>query len=319
MKDLQTLDTQTPIVAAPSVREMKEVEAAVILAKKFPRDTLSCIQRIKESCKRKRLAKKAMYSYPRGGTQVIGPSIRLAEVMAQAWGNLNFGVREISSEHGESLVEAYCWDYDTNVRQSKTFIVPHIRYSKKKGNSKLTDPRDIYEMVANQGARRLRACILGIIPLDIVEEATDECMKTLKNCNKEPIQDRISKMLSAFTEHFQINQSMLEKRLAHNLSETSEIEMVTLITIFNSLRDGMSKRGDWFEFKESEPSVNSDKLNKLGKTKEPEKKTVESKPEAPEVSLEVVINKEEPKEPEKTKRKKSKQDQALSDMHKLIK
>ena len=110
--------------------------------------------RILDACKRKSVADSAEYAYPRGGTLVTGPSIRLAEVIAQNYQNLAFGVRELSNKNGESLVQSYCFDLETNVRSEKVFTVPHIRYSKKKGNVKLTDPRDIYEMVANQAARR---------------------------------------------------------------------------------------------------------------------------------------------------------------------
>ncbi|PWW19485.1 hypothetical protein DFO73_12055 [Cytobacillus oceanisediminis] len=64
---------------------------------------------------------------------------------------------------------AYAWDLETNVRQEKVFTVKHSR--KAKGSiTKLDDPRDIYELVANNGARRLRSYILGIIPGDIVEQ-----------------------------------------------------------------------------------------------------------------------------------------------------
>ncbi|MDT1904179.1 hypothetical protein FPK34_26285, partial [Acinetobacter baumannii] len=78
----------------------------------------------------------------------------------------------LSSENGESTVEAFAWDVETNTRQTKVFQVPHIRYTRN-GSKKLTDPRDIYELVANNGARRLRACILGVIPGDVIDDAVN--------------------------------------------------------------------------------------------------------------------------------------------------
>ncbi len=74
---------------------------------------------------------------------------------------------------------AYCWDLESNTRQTKIFQVRHVRDTKS-GPKSLRDARDIYELVANQGARRVRACILGVIPGDIVDEALDEVNKTLK-------------------------------------------------------------------------------------------------------------------------------------------
>ena len=158
-------------------RQTQEVQAAMVIAKRFPRNETQSYNRIMRACQRKKLAETAMYEYPRGGTKVTGPSIRLAEAMAQNWGNIDFGIVELEQKAGESQVMAYAWDLETNTRQTKIFSVPHIR-STKKGNIPLTDPRDIYELVANQGARRLRACILGVIPGDGVDAALEECNKT---------------------------------------------------------------------------------------------------------------------------------------------
>jgi hypothetical protein len=57
---------------------------------------------------------------------------------------------------GESAVLAYAWDLQTNTRQAKTFTVAHVRDTKQ-GRKDLTDARDVYEVVANSAARRLRA------------------------------------------------------------------------------------------------------------------------------------------------------------------
>ena len=158
-------------------RSVQEVRAAMIIAKKFPRDSREASERILNACTRESLAATALYSYPRGGTQITGPSIRLAEAIAQEWQNIQFGVRELSSDNGVSTVESFAWDMQTNTRSTKVFQVKHER---KAGGQirKLTDPRDIYELVANNGARRLRSCILAVIPSDVVEAAKNQCLLT---------------------------------------------------------------------------------------------------------------------------------------------
>lgn len=227
-------------------RATQEVQAAMLIAKRFPRDENAAFDRITRACKRTALAECAIYTYPKGGTQVEGPSIRLAEALAQNWGNIDFGIVELEQRNGESTVMAYAWDLETNTRQTKIFQVSHS-IQKKGGEKKvLTDPRDIYEMVANQGARRMRACILGVIPGDVLDGAIDECNKTLKGGNKEPLQDRVRKMVAAFAE-FAVTIPMLEKRLGHKLDATSETEMVNLTKVFRSLKDGMAKREDFFD------------------------------------------------------------------------
>jgi len=163
-----------------------EVQARMAIAKRFPRDTVRAMDAIKNSCARKGLAEKAVYVYARGGQDVSGPSIRLAEAMAQQWGNLDYGILERESTAEGSLVEAYCWDMETNVRVSKVFTVPHVRHTRN-GSKQLTDPRDVYENMANNAARRLRACILGVIPGDVTEAAVEWCNATLKaSCDVGP-------------------------------------------------------------------------------------------------------------------------------------
>lgn len=185
-----------------------------------------------------------MYAYPRGDETVTGPSIRLAECIAQKWGNLEFGIRELSQAGGVSEVEAYAMDLETNTRQTKIFHVPHKRYTKR-GSYPLTDPRDIYEYVANQGARRLRACILGVIPGDVVEEAIAECERTVKR-GGEPIELRLKKMVEAFA-GFEVTQAQIERRLNHKLEATSEAELLNLKKIYRTLKDGFADVSQFFE------------------------------------------------------------------------
>lgn len=239
---------------AVSSREMEEVKGQIFMAKQFPRNVFIAEQRILDACKRPSLAEVAIYSYPRGGTRVEGPSIRLAEVLAQNWGNIMYGVKELEQREGESIAMAYAWDLETNVRQERTFTVKHS-YKAKGKLKKLEDPRDIYEKVANDGARRVRACILGIIPGDIVEKAIEECNKTLAGNNKEPLKDRLSRALNTFKEKFRVTQEMIEQRFGYNIDAFTERDYIDLVKIHNSLRDGMSKVEDWFSNEsKSEPS-----------------------------------------------------------------
>lgn len=250
------------MTAAAIARKTQEVQAAMTVAKRFPRDESSSLTRILTACKRQGLAESAMYAYPRGDQTVTGPSIRLAETLAQAWGNLDFGIEEIEQRAGESTVMAFCWDLETNVRRQFIFQQPHVRYSKIGGNVKLTDPRDIYEMVANQAARRLRACILAIIPGDVIDQAVAACEATLKGGGAIPLIDRVRKMLVAFAE-LGVSQPMIEKRLNHKIEATSENELVLFRKIYKAIDDGHSKREDYFEIAASGGDV-SERLEKAG-------------------------------------------------------
>lgn len=248
--DIQNLGFQSPIstqsmVEVAGTRAEHEVQAAFVIAQKFPRNEQVCYTEIINACKRPFLAEQAMYAYPRGGTLVTGPSIRLAEAIAQSWKHLDFGIEEVSQSNGVSVAKAFCIDLQKNTRSTKIFYVKHERHSKK-GVARLTDPREIYELVANQGARRLRACILAVIPGDVIEAAVDQCKKTLESSDV-PIADQIRKMIIAFDE-LGVKVEHLEKRLGHKLDSVIPAEIVILKGVYKSLKDGMATREDFFEF-----------------------------------------------------------------------
>ncbi|MEK4789343.1 MULTISPECIES: hypothetical protein [Bacillus] len=242
---------------APSVtreamvsRQAQEVQAAMVIAKNFPRDVYAAFERIKKACERKLLAESAVYEYPRGGSKVSGPSIRLAEALAQNWGNIDYGIMELEQKAGESSVMAYAWDLETNTRQTKIFTVKHER--KAKGTvTKLNDSRDIYELVANLGARRVRACILGVIPGDIVDAAVDMCQRTLISGHQEPLEDRLRIALSTFKTDFGVTKEMIEDYVGSNLDAFTEQDYLKIGRIYTSLRDGMAKKEDYFNVKVS--------------------------------------------------------------------
>ena len=255
MANEMTLMQAQEMAAAPkasnsmlSTREAQEVQAAVFMAKRFPRNENEALARILRSCERPGLASKAIYSFPKGGTKVSGPSVRLAEAIAQAWGNIQTGVVELEQRDGESECLAYCWDIETNTRDTKKFIVKH-KISTKNGMKVLTDPRDIYELVANQGARRKRACILNIIPGDIVDEALARCNKTLEsgNRNQAPLIDRLRDLTGRFQKYYSVPLASIEKYFGYPLDVFTEMDGATLAGIYNALRDGASKREDYFQ------------------------------------------------------------------------
>lgn len=244
-------------------RYMQEVQAMVFMSKQFPRDQVAASQRIKEACSRKGLAEIATYSYPRAGKKVTGPSIRLGEVLAQCWGNMASGVIELEQRAGESTCMAYAWDLESNFRDEKIFTVKHERKANKRID-KLTDPRDIYEMVANLGSRRKRACILSIIPKDVIDDAVAQCESTLKGNTKEPIIDRIKKMMDKF-KPLGVTQEMVETFKGYKFEAFTEKDLAELFGVYNAIKDGIGKREDFFKVEKAVPTNSiEDEFNNLG-------------------------------------------------------
>jgi hypothetical protein len=254
-KTMSTIQRQdeTNLAPAPAssmeiatTRAAQEVQAAMVVAKRFPRDEKTALVRIEKACCRPTLAAISQYHYPKGGQEISGISIRLAEVLAQAWGNIDSGVIELEQRDDESLMMAYCWDLETNTRNTKLFTVPHYREKKgPKGLEKiaLEGTRDVYEMTANMGARRLRSCILSIIPRDVQDQAVDICNQTLKADFTDEKRDR---MIAAFQEDFGVSLAQLELFIGKRAAKFDGGTYIRLRRVYSTLKDGFAKVQDFF-------------------------------------------------------------------------
>ena len=234
--------------AVASAGEIARVQAQLVYAASRPRNEQRAVDRMLNSFQRQSLAEVSVYQYARGGSDITGLSIRAAEAMAIAWGNMDFGLRELEQKNGESTVEAFAWDLETNVRRSITFRVQHYRETKR-GRVNLEDSRDIYEMVANQGSRRVRACILAVIPRDIQEAVMAQVENTMR-ASFDITPEYLKKWLAAF-EKFGVTKDQIEARIQRRIDTITPAQMTGLVNIYNSLKDGIGTVADFFEVQQN--------------------------------------------------------------------
>ena len=166
------------------IRTAVEVRSAIEIAQSFKRDIIEVEDTIKRMCVSATYAEKAIYNRPVSKKDVIqGPSIRLAEDLALAMGNIDYGIRTLETKEKSTTFEVFAFDKQKNIRVSRIYTSSHYRYS----YGKLTlesRPQQVYELVAAESAKRLRACILQIIPNYLISIAEDACLNALKKDKK---------------------------------------------------------------------------------------------------------------------------------------
>ncbi|MGW1998499.1 hypothetical protein [Embleya sp. NPDC001921] len=232
--------------AVEQSRAVAEVQAAVVVAQQCPRSLGAARTAMQQSCQMRGLAERAFYRFPRAGGAVSGASVHLARELARCWGNVQYGIAELrrDDEYGESEMQAWAWDVQTNSRSSQTFIVPHKR-DKKGGAEKLTELRDIYENNANMGARRLREAIFSILPPWFVEEAKDLCSKTLEKGDGRPLNDRIAGAVAVFA-GLGIDAARLEQKLGRTQDRWTAHDIAQLLITHKSIERGEVSVDDEF-------------------------------------------------------------------------
>lgn len=254
-------------------REVATVQGQILIAKRFPRDVDLSLQKIERACSRTRLASLAVYQYQRGGTDITGPSIRLAEAVASAWGNVKYGFDVVESNELTNKVRAYAYDMESNVQAERIFSVSNFRFTKS-GQYKMTDPRDIYENIANNASRRIRACILEIIPADVIEYAMECCDRTISQ-DIEITPDSLDKLCAAFAE-FGVTKVQIEAKIQRNLSSIGTAQYIQMRKIYASLKDGIAKADECF------PSLEEAKAEREGKGNQPQ---IQQMPEQPQAQI----------------------------------
>ena len=268
-------------------KELAAIKSKMFLAREFPRNIDATVTKILTACGNIKLAEKAIYSYPKGGQEVTGPSIRLAEAVAQNWGNFLCGVKELERFSNKAIVSSYAWDLETNFQDEKVFEVPFVRNTKN-GSYALTDERDKYEMIANQAARRKRACILAVIPQWIFDMAMEACEKTLtsalKNQTETTIEETRANMLAAFKEYGEwITEETLAGLFGKNFDAINNRDIVKLRNLYNSIRDGFVKADVAFgRVKEGSEQPSIEETEQLGDLAEKVKANANKKTKAKE-------------------------------------
>lgn len=240
-------------------KALSEIQGKMFLARQFPRDPDWALQNVLRECKRPELAQAAQYEYPKGDSVVKGASIRLVEVLARHWGNIDSGVQEIESTDGSTIIKCYAWDLETNVADEKTFSVKHERTVGRGVSRKsyaLTDERDIYEMVANKGARRKRACLLAVMPGWYVDAALAECEATLKESIGEDLAEVTKKMVESFGV-FGVTPEQIAAKLGKEIDKLNANDVVKLRHLYSAIKDGFVKATDAFGIATATPELPS--------------------------------------------------------------
>jgi hypothetical protein len=217
-------------------RAVAEVQGALVVADRRPRDRTRAVAEVLESCRSQDVAQSAFFKFPRGGQTVSGPTIHMARELARCWGNIIYAVVELDRDDDRHVSEmmAYAWDLETNTRSQTQFLVPHKR-DKRGGGEVLTDMRDIYENNANMGARRLRECIFSVLPPYLTKAAERQCHQTLQGDNDEkPLPVRISEAVTAF-EKIGVSRARIEGKMGL-VANFSAVDLANLRVSYGSIQ-----------------------------------------------------------------------------------
>lgn len=214
-------------------RAVAETRTALTLAKEFPRDIEEFESKVKAMCSDPSFAEKAVFKRPMGSSVIEGPSIRLAEALAVAYGNIDYGMKILNQTKMHTDYEVVCFDKEANIRVVRQGRVSHWRQVKKHrdGGYNETRPNMIADMVNADAAKKMRNCILQVIPRPYIDMALEQCQKAVLGDIKNFDRDRMLKAFSGLG----VEESDIGKK--YNIKSLSNEDILELKRDFYAIKE----------------------------------------------------------------------------------
>lgn len=152
-----------------TIGEIRDADLArqIEHAKRNPRRLRQFRDRLTEYCTlSEEVASSCTYALPRGGKKVVGPSVRFAELVVAAYGNVHVGVTIIDVDDDAVVCHGYVLDLEANTRTE----VPKRQRVTKKRDAKKADEDMKNLAVAVASSIAYRNAVFKAIPRALWED-----------------------------------------------------------------------------------------------------------------------------------------------------
>lgn len=253
---------QTPAIAAI---QKSEVEAQLDAAHKYKRRISPFIDDAKSMIARSQdIAATCFYSLPRQGKQIMGPSVRLAEIAASAYGNLHVGARplDVGPTDTEVVSQGVAWDLQKNLRVT---METRRRITDKNGRRYSQDMIIMTQNAAS--AIAMRNAVFKVIPRAYIDELYEHA-RSVAVGDVRAIGERRRTVVGKLLRMGATEDRIMAKVQRRDVEEITAEDIETLIGIGTSIHDGSSTVEEQFpEIKPETEKTTLDDVTKANKAK----------------------------------------------------
>jgi len=266
------------ILEATSIELMQSQDKAlldtqIVTAKQYPRDVVRARDNsIAIATMDKASAEACGYALPRGGKTIQGPSVHLAKIIAQNWGNIRVEAKVVDITSTQIVSQAVCFDLETNyavkieVRRS---IVD--KYGKRFKDDMITVTGNAANAISYRNA------VFAVVPKQIVDPVYQETKNILTGdlSDEEKLIKKRGDMFKFFKDSYGVKKEEIVKILGVGSENgIKQDQIVTLLGLVQSIKDGDTTINEAFG-RESKPKKSPEQKKKELKNKQA------SKPEMP--------------------------------------
>lgn len=234
--DLDTIEIQQVNTEVLYQQDKAQVDIQISTAKQYPRNVLRSIQNsVALVTMDHKTASTCSYSVPRGGKAITGPSVHLAKIIAQNWGNLRIESRVIDIDSKHVTSQGICWDLENNIA-----IKTEVKRSIMTRSGRMND--DMITVTGNAGnSIALRNAILSVIPRSVVDKVYGEaCLMITGDVSDETkLNNRRIQVFDKLKETYNVTEEEILSVVGKaSISHITPDDLVVLIGVGQAIKDG---------------------------------------------------------------------------------
>lgn len=258
------------IVKDTGVLARAELDVQITTAKAYPRDAVRSVEYATMlATMDEATAQSCFYCLPRKdketgkNKEIRGPSIRLAEIIANSWGNIHAATRIVENDGHHITAEGVAWDLETNVKMSMQNKVS-IRFGEKGGKGGYTANSDMQTVLSNAAsAKALRNAIFKVVPLALVNRVLEKAM-TFSVGDQRTISTKVAEVFDKLVKMGLDKEKILAYYGRETLNEINADDLRSLIGVGTAIKEGHIKIDQVFEVDEETSNLSAaEKISNL--------------------------------------------------------
>lgn len=210
-----------------------QIDVQIATAKAYPRDLAQVLKNIETyATMDEETAMECFYKLPRAGSFIEGISVRMAEIIANSWGNLRCQSRIVSNDGKVLTAQAVCHDLETNVA-----IMTEVKRKITDKNGK-TFNEDMQVVTGNAACSiAFRNAVLKVVPKAYTHRIMER-VKQVSLGNAATLEKRRNGAVEFFVKAGVLKADLLEFLGKTKVEEMDTDDIATLLGIVQAIKEG---------------------------------------------------------------------------------
>lgn len=237
-------------------QERAVIDSQIATARAYPRNIKRSVERAIDTVTLdKETAQMCNYSLPRGGKTISGPSVHLAKVLAQSWGNMRVEAKVVSVDKTSLTSQAVAFDLENNLA-----IKVEVKRSIMTKNGRMNE--DMQTVTGNAAnAIALRNAIISVVPKMVVDKVYNAAKNFITGdlSDEAKLMKKRRSVLDGFKNTYSVEESEVLKVIGKtSIDHIDKDDIITLIGLAQAIKDGDTTVEDTFRSKSAKSPKNSE-------------------------------------------------------------